>query len=393
MTAGAQDVGGTNNLRLTANLAIHGGRAGDARYMEDGLTIRNIGAAGAFTNLFPDEGATQEVAIDFASGSSEMMTSGVGVNYIPKEGGNTLKGSFFGTGVNSSFQSSNFTQDLQDRGLRTPNSLKEYYDLNGSAGGPILRDKIWFFASARRQVGENYIAGLYYNLNAGDPTKWTYSPDLGRQAYIYTIQPSASGRVTWQASPKNKFSFFYDHQPRDYTTTTATSSPESASEFVIDSGRIIALGWTSPVTSRVLVEAQLATHTENLHNGAWPENPNDPYLGGARLNHLRHGRARLQGRVRRRLGRAGPARARHRFGHELPVQQRHPQPDHDAGVAGDALGRHAGRARHLCAGSVDDSAPDAERRRPVRLLQDVFPRRAPRARNARPDAQLHDSRV
>ena len=277
MTAGAQDVGGGNNLRLTANLAIHGGRAGDARYMEDGLTIRNIGAAGAFTNLFPDEGATQEVAIDFASGTSEMMTSGVRVNYIPKEGGNSFKGSFFGTFVNDKFQGDNFTQDLRDRGLRTPNSLKRLYDFNGSGGGPIVKDKLWFFASGRRQVAENYIAGLFYNKNAGDPTKWTYDPDLDRRGYVFVIQPSAGIRTTWQATPKNKFSFFYDHQPRDYTTTSTTSSPESASEFVIDSGRIIAVGWTSPATSRVLIEARVATHAENLHNGAWPENPNDPY--------------------------------------------------------------------------------------------------------------------
>jgi hypothetical protein len=277
MTAGAQDVGGTNNLRLTANLAIHGGRAGDARYMEDGLTIRNIGAAGAFTNLFPDEGATQEVAIDYAAGSAELMTSGVRVNYIPKEGGNSFKGSLFATRVTPSFQSNNFTQDLKDRGLSTPNSLKEYYDFNVSGGGPILKDRLWFFATGRRQRGENYVAGLYYNLNAGDPSKWTYAPDLSRQATFYVIQPSAGARLTWQATPRNKFSFFYDHQPRDYTVTTSTSSPESASEFVIDSGRIIALGWTSTATNKVLIEARLATHAENLHNGAWPENPADPY--------------------------------------------------------------------------------------------------------------------
>ena len=71
MVAGAQDVGGTNNLRNNAGLAIHGGRGGDARIMEDGLTIRNIGASGSFTNLFPDEGRTQEIVVDYASGNAE----------------------------------------------------------------------------------------------------------------------------------------------------------------------------------------------------------------------------------------------------------------------------------------------------------------------------------
>jgi len=122
MVAGAQDVGGTNNLRNNAGLAIHGGRGGDARIMEDGLTIRNIGASGSFTNLFPDEGRTQEIVVDYASGNAELSFGGVRVNYIPKEGGNTFSGSFFGTGVSDSFQSDNYSEDLQARGLRAPNT-------------------------------------------------------------------------------------------------------------------------------------------------------------------------------------------------------------------------------------------------------------------------------
>ena len=131
-----------------------------------------------------------------------------------------------------------------------------------------MKDKLWFFASAAGRVPRTYRWSL--QQERGDATKWTYDPDQDRQGYVYVIQPSVGARLTWQATPKNKFSFFYDHQPRDYTTTSTTSSPESASEFVIDSGRIIAVGWTSPATSRVLIEARLATHAENLHNGAWP---------------------------------------------------------------------------------------------------------------------------
>ena len=55
--------------------------------------------------------------------------------------------SFFGTGVNSSFQGNNYSQDLKDRGLTTPNSLKKAYDVNGPVGGPIKKDKLWFFVS------------------------------------------------------------------------------------------------------------------------------------------------------------------------------------------------------------------------------------------------------
>ena len=117
--------------------------------------------------------------------------------------------------MNSSFQGNNYSEDLKDRGLTTPNSLKKAYDVNGSVGGPIVRDKLWFFVSARRQVNDTYFADLYFNRNAGDETKWTYDPDLEQQADVFQIQPDVNGRVTWQVDPRTRSSFFHTHQPRD----------------------------------------------------------------------------------------------------------------------------------------------------------------------------------
>ena len=137
-----QDVGGTNNLRLANAFTIHGGRTTDSNIQIDGFQIRNIGSFGNLTNMFPDMGATQEMTIDYAAGMADVATGGVKINYIPREGGNTLRGSFFGTGVNSSFQADNFSEDLRARGLTQVNSLKKAYDINGSIGGPIVRDKL-----------------------------------------------------------------------------------------------------------------------------------------------------------------------------------------------------------------------------------------------------------
>ena len=269
-----QDVGGTNNLRLANAFTIHGGRTTDSNIQIDGFQIRNIGASPNLTNMFPDMGATQEMTIDYAAGMADAATGGVKINYIPREGGNTVSGSFFATGVNPSFQADNFSDDLRARGLTQVNSLKKAYDVNGSVGGPIVRDKLWFFASARRQVNDTYFAGLYFNLNAGDPTKWTYEPDLSRQADTFIIQPDVNGRVTWQATDKNKFGFFYTHQLRDVFGDRASVSPESANEFKLTKGSLASVSWSSPLTSRLLLDARLATHGESLYNSQWPEDPN-----------------------------------------------------------------------------------------------------------------------
>ena len=115
--------------------------------MVDGFTIRNIGSQGNLTNFVPDMGSSQEVAFDYAANSAEAVTGGVLVNYIPKEGGNTFKGSFFGTVATSDFQSDNYTDELAAKGLRAPNRMKFNKDINPSGGGPVLQDRLWFYGT------------------------------------------------------------------------------------------------------------------------------------------------------------------------------------------------------------------------------------------------------
>ena len=277
INAQTQDVGGTNNIRLANSFTIHGGRTSDSNIMQDGMQVRNIGSFANLTNMFPDMGATQEMTIDYAAGSAETATAGVRINYVPREGGNTYKFSFFGTKVTPGFQGDNYTQDLKSRGLTSPNKLKEAYDFNGSGGGPIVKDKLWFFASVRRQLNQTLIAGMYYNLNAGDASKWAYAPDLANQAYFSTLQPGLNLRGTWQESPRNKFSLSYDVQPRDVFGDRATTSPEAANNFKFNKNQIITGSWSSPVTSRLLLDARLTTHGEDLYNAVYPEDPNDIY--------------------------------------------------------------------------------------------------------------------
>jgi hypothetical protein len=265
VSGGAPDVGGSNTLALTA-LAIHGGRGTDMRVTSDGLNLRNIGSPGQLISLMPNMGSTQEVTVDYAAGTADQMHGGLKINYIPREGGNTFHGSFFGTYVNDSLQGSNYSDALKAQGLGQPNALRDLYDFDGSGGGPIIRDKLWFYSGYRKQENSNYFAGLFYNLNAGNPNAWTYAPDLSRQAFQSTTQWSINTRLTWQATPKNKFSLYGEHQPRDNGSGSATTSPESFSDFLYPHNRIISAGWSSVISDRLLFDARAAVHTEELYN-------------------------------------------------------------------------------------------------------------------------------
>jgi hypothetical protein len=254
---GPLDYAGTNNLNLNT-ITVHGSRADDQRVMVDGMSISATSGNGQLSNFIPDMTSTQEVAVSYSAGSAEQAFGGVQMNLIPREGGNVFKGSLFATGVSEGWQSNNYSQALKDAGLRTPNALKEVYDVNPGAGGPIVKDKLWFYSAARWQTTQSYIAGLWENQNAGDLTKWTYEPNQSRRAFQPLIQQSFNTRLTWQISPKNKVGGFAEHQYRVWEQLTPTIAYESATKYDFPENEFFTGSYTSTITNKLLFDAKVS---------------------------------------------------------------------------------------------------------------------------------------
>jgi hypothetical protein len=265
MNLNNQDVGGTNIINTTGgSMTIHGSNGNDQRVMIDGMSTANSELAGQASNFLPNFGAVQEMAVDYSSGTADQATGGVRINMIPREGGNVFKGSIFGTGVNASFQGSNYSQALQDRGLKTPNSIQMEYDVNPGFGGPLKENTLWFYGSGRWVKTANYVGGMFANLNAGNPNVYTYAPDLANRGVTSAFQRSVNLRLTWQANAKNKFSVFADDQGRcQCAIVSAVIAPEAANSIVYPIQRMVTGAWTSPVTNRLLIEARGGFRNEN----------------------------------------------------------------------------------------------------------------------------------
>ncbi|MGE0447263.1 MAG: carboxypeptidase regulatory-like domain-containing protein, partial [Vicinamibacterales bacterium] len=256
------DVGGTNAIDHVF-LTAHGGRTTDQRVMLDGLSTNNAEGSSQYSGYLINMGSAQEVTLDVAAGSAEQSTGGVRLNVIPREGGNTFRGTLFASGTNEHFAGSNLTDELRARGLQTPTSLRKLWDVNPSGGGPILRDRLWFYAAGRAN-GQDTYSGGFYNLNEGTAA-WTYAPDLDRPAYNHGTQTSLNLRLTWQASVKNKVSFFYDKQTRCWCQRrlTPATSPEGISANEYPYADLTQVTWSSPATNRLLLEAGGSYHPEN----------------------------------------------------------------------------------------------------------------------------------
>src|SRR5262249_953361 len=131
-------------------------------------------------------------------------SGGIRVNLIPREGGNTFRGSSYFAAASSGMQGNNLTSDLVSRGLLVRDSIQKNYDVNPGVGGPIFKDKLWFYASFRTTTANNYVGGLFVDRNAGNPNAFAFNPDLGRQAVRNQNWRDTQVRLTWQVSRKGK---------------------------------------------------------------------------------------------------------------------------------------------------------------------------------------------
>lgn len=256
------DVNDTITGTAAAAFPIHGGRRNEGRLTLDGLNIGSPPAGNSAASYVVDVGQAQEVTFTTSGGLGETETAGVVMNIVPRSGGNAVHGSFFASGTGGKLQSDNLTPALREQGVTAATPLTKVYDLSAAIGGPIARDRIWYFVNGRVAGSTKESPNVYYNLNAGDPAQWLYAPDVNRREYSDRTFENVSGRVTWQAAPRHKVTGFWDAQSLCRTCTGATpglSEPARVSpEAVGVLGRRLDVAqatWTSPLTNRLLVEA------------------------------------------------------------------------------------------------------------------------------------------
>jgi hypothetical protein len=265
----------------TTQFPIHGGRNNEGRMTIGGLNIGNPTGGNQPPGYTADIGNAQEVSFTTSGGLGESETAGLTMNVVPKTGGNVTSGAFFFSGTGERLQSNNYTEELRQAGLAEPIPLSKVYDLNAAVGGPIIKDRVWYYANARTQGSTRRIASVYYNQNTGDATKWTYAPDLSQPAYNDRTWENASGRVTWQATPRNKVGGFWDEQRvcrrctgmNQGITDPARVSPEAVGVGPTNPMRVAQSTWSSPVTNRLLLDAGFGATYYGWGNPERADNP------------------------------------------------------------------------------------------------------------------------
>ncbi len=196
------DVGGNQQMEQIY-MVTHGSRLTDTTVQVDGMALNSLLSDNQVQAYFSDA-ANSEVTYQMSGLGADVSGGGVKINMIPKEGGNRFSGSAFIGGTDGSWQGDNVTPELKARGLKGGNRITHIYDINFGLGGPIMKDKLWFFGTYRKFSTNDVVANAFYK--DGRPAE----EEQGIQNQMV--------RLTWQMTPRKK----QDHRvPRSVSQVQA----------------------------------------------------------------------------------------------------------------------------------------------------------------------------
>lgn len=278
--SGVSDVGGRYQVEPGA---FHGKRGIKVSF--DGLVVENSDGNSSYQI---NAAGVQEMAAQTSGLSAEVNADGPVMNMIPKEGGNTFNVIASGMFTNNKLEGDNLNDELRSRGFTAVNKTERLYDESVSIGGPIKQNKLWFFTAPRTWGISKQIANDYWNKTQDvfltpasaarkvvQWTPWTDRP-LDKVSGRYEWYNSGFGRGTWQASQRNKFNLLFDYQRacNCYGATNGAAQEAAGASYKFQPSRLMQATWSSPRTSRLLMEAGSAFNISQW-NAFWEPGQGD----------------------------------------------------------------------------------------------------------------------
>ena len=181
MVTGRMDVGGSNGMQQYS-MEIFGSSATMQSFNVDGLKVNWPGGTGGWTMQYYGFSMYEEFNFQTSTHTAESDTGGVMMNMVVKSGGNEFSGDALAL-----YNATNLQGEAQEPGA---NPITKAIDVNGTLGGPIVRDKAWFFTAYRYWVHEQEVS--------------VPSDYVGPQPIDDNRIRNLSGKFTWQASDNDR---------------------------------------------------------------------------------------------------------------------------------------------------------------------------------------------
>jgi len=215
-----------------------------------------------------------EIQVTNGGGDVTVQSSGLSINLVTKSGSNVFKGSATGTFENDRTQGNNVTKALFDagqNGFLSGNPIKRIGVYNVEYGGPIMKNKLWFWAAADKQ---DINAGVvnFFDASGGDlcqalltaqragtlKSLVTYDNLNDVQKCLSndkTVIKDLQWKFNYQMNSKNKFQYLFqsDNKYRNARGASATTLKEATTQQTSDKP------WGLPLPTHSLTHTLIAT--------------------------------------------------------------------------------------------------------------------------------------
>lgn len=174
-----------------ASAAGKGSMSADKVWNVDGINVTDMTATGASPSYFDFE-AFQEINVTTGGNDMSLQGGGIGINLVTKRGTNRFHGGARYLLAAEDLASSNLPDSLVGdsrlKGSDFADHVKNLKDYGFELGGPLVKDKVWFYGTFGRQNIKN--------------VRLAQTPDD-------TILDSYNGKLNWQATGDTMVSAFY----------------------------------------------------------------------------------------------------------------------------------------------------------------------------------------
>src|SRR5688572_7401276 len=262
--------------------AARGGPINEGRMAINGMTIAAPFNGGGVSTYILDSINTDEISVTVAGGLGESDIGGPMMNLVPRSGGNSFRGQGFVNNAGDWSRGDNLNAELRapspGPNLSETPGIINAYDASASYGGPIMRDRLWFFGSYRSLETAAAVPGVVYNANAFDAARWDWVADPTVTARTLQGRESYIGRISMQVTAKHKVTYNQEYQRRcegsslrldsdvgcnkrgdDWVGlgagSTAPSPEANPSYFGNLPYHVNQAIWTAPMTNKLLLEA------------------------------------------------------------------------------------------------------------------------------------------
>jgi hypothetical protein len=256
-----QNVGGSESGQQSS-FTVHGGNTGNTMWNVDGVTITDMAATGSSPTYY-DFDSFEEIQIQTGGNDASLETGGISLNLITKSGSNLFRGSGRFFAVDGDLQSNNINADLFAQGADAGNPLQSIRDFGSEIGGPIVRNRAWFWGGYGKQNVKVGVLGFYKPTpDCAGASDFPFERLAAQRACLstdLTVLENYNAKLQYQPASAHRFTFLYTRG--DKIRNARNASPTTAIEATFrQSGptNLYKAAWQWIVSDRMTWENQYA---------------------------------------------------------------------------------------------------------------------------------------